>query len=159
MNKQLKQTRYWIIFFMITLFLSGLTAIPLESELSFLTRCFSPQTTIGAWLDKVYLALAETNHKYPFIAYGSDWLAFAHFVLAILFIGPLKDPVKNKWVIEFAMIACLLIIPFAFIAGEFRGIPLWWRLIDCSFGVVGLIPLSICHSKIKQIESLMNKTT
>jgi hypothetical protein len=159
MNKQLKQTRYWIIFFMITLFLSGLTAIPLESELSFLTRCFSPQTTIGAWLDKVYLALAETNHKYPFIAYGSDWLAFAHFVLAILFIGPLKDPVKNKWVIEFAMIACLLIIPFAFIAGEFRGIPLWWRLIDCSFGVVGLIPLSICHSKIKQIESLINKTT
>lgn len=159
MNKQLKQTRYWIIFFMIALFLSGLTAIPLESELSFLTRCFSPQTTIGAWLDKVYVALAETNHKYPFIAYGSDWLAFAHFVLAILFIGPFKDPVKNKWVIEFAMIACLLIIPFAFIAGEFRGIPLWWRLIDCSFGVVGLIPLSICHSKIKQIESLINKTT
>lgn len=156
--KLIKQTRYWIIFFMTALFLSGLTAIPLERELAFLTRCFSPQTMIGAWLDKVYVALAETNRKYPFIAYGSDWLAFAHFVLAILFIGPLKDPVKNKWVIEFAMIACLLIIPFAFIAGEFRGIPLWWRLIDCSFGMLGLIPLSICLSKIKQIKSSINKT-
>lgn len=159
MNKELKQTRYWIIFFMIALFLSGFTAIPLETELAFLSRCFSPDTTIGSWIDKVYVAIADTNTKYPFIAYGSDWLAFAHFVLAILFIGPLRDPVKNKWVIEFAMIACLLIIPFAFIAGEFRGIPLWWRLIDCSFGIVGLIPLSICHSKIKQIESLSNKTT
>lgn len=159
MENKLKQIRSWIIFFMIALFLSGLTAIPLETELSFLSRCFPPGTTIDIWIDKVYAAIADTNTKYPFIAYGSDWLAFAHFVLALLFIGPLRDPVKNKWVIEFAMIACLLIIPFAFIAGEFRGIPLWWRLIDCSFGVVGLIPLSICHSKIKQIESLINKTT
>jgi hypothetical protein len=159
MEKKLKQTRAWIVFFIISLFLSGLTAIPLEAELSFLSRCFSPTTTLGSWIDKVYMALVETNRKYPFIAYGSDWLAFAHFVLAILFIGPLKDPVRNKWVIEFAMIACLLIIPFAFIAGEFRGIPIWWRLIDSSFGVVGLIPLSICHSKIKQLESFINKTS
>ena len=131
--------------------------MPLETELSFLSRCFSPNTTIGVWIDKVYVALTETNRKYPFIAYGSDWLAFAHFVLAILFIGPLRNPVRNKWVIEFGMIACLLIVPFAFIAGEFRGIPIWWRLIDCSFGVIGLIPLSICHSKIIQIENI--KTT
>jgi hypothetical protein len=55
-------------------------------------------------------------------------------------------------VIEFAMIACLLVIPYALVAGELRGIPVWWRLIDCSFGFLGLIPLSICHSKIRQIE-------
>jgi hypothetical protein len=42
------------------------------------------------------------------------------FVLAILFIGPLRDPVKNKWVIEFGVIACILIIPFAMIAGTFQ---------------------------------------
>ena len=157
MEKNLKQTRAWIIFFMISLFLSGLTAMPLESELSFLSRCFSSQTMIGAWIEKVYLAVANMNSQYPFLAYGYDWLAFAHFVLAILFIGPLKDPVRNKWVIEFGMIACLLIIPFAFIAGHFRGIPLGWRLIDCAFGVVGLIPLSICLSKINQVEKIINK--
>lgn len=157
MENKLKQIRQWIIFFMIVLFLSGLTAIPLEKELAFLSRCFSPANMIGAWIDKVYLAIVYTNKQFPFLAYGYDWLAFAHFVLAILFIGPLKDPVRNKWVIEFGMIACVLIIPFAFIAGHFRGIPVGWRLIDCAFGVIGIIPLSICRSKIIQVERLINK--
>ena len=159
MDKDLRQAKHWIIFFMIALFLSGLTAIPLERELCFLSRCFSPQTSVGAWIDKVYLAVVNMNRHYPFLAYGYDWLAFAHFILAILFIGPLKDPVRNLWVIEFGMIACLLIIPFAFIAGHFRGIPFGWRIIDCSFGVVGLIPLSICRSKILAVERMITKTT
>src|SRR5215510_11285926 len=152
MNNKTKTLKRWIIFFMVTLFLSGLTAMPAETELAFLSRCFSPNTGMGKWIDKVYVGVANTNRDYPFIAYGYDWLAFAHFVLAILFIGPLRDPVKNKWVIEFGMIACVLIIPFAFIAGHFRGIPLGWRLIDCSFGVIGLIPLNICYQKIRLVE-------
>lgn len=157
MENKLLQIRRWIIFFIIVLFLSGLTAIPLERELAFLSRCFSSESMIGAWIEKVYLAIFHTNRQYPFLAYGYDWLAFAHFVLAILFIGPLRDPVCNKWVIEFGMIACLLIIPFAFIAGHFRGIPVGWQLIDCSFGVIGLIPLSICLFKIKEIEKFNHK--
>lgn len=157
METQLKQIRSWVIFFMISLFLSGLTAIPLEKELQFLSRCIPAQTSRGAWIEKVYLAIFHTNRQYPFLSYGYDWLAFAHFVLAILFVGPLKDPVKNKWVIEFGMIACLLIIPYAFIAGHFRGIPVGWRLIDCSFGIIGLIPLSICLAKIKQVENFITQ--
>lgn len=157
MENKIKQTRRCIIFFIIALFLSGLTAIPLESELAFLSRCFSPNTAIGDWLQRVHLAIVSINKQYPFLAYGYDWLAFAHFVLAILFIGPLKDPVKNKWVIEFGMIACVLIIPFAFIAGHFRGIPIGWRLIDCAFGVIGLVPLSICLGKIAQLERMHNQ--
>ena len=159
MINKLKQIQHWIIFFMIVLFLSALTAIPLERELDFLSRCFSPTNMIDAWIEKVYHAIVHTNGQYPFLAYGYDWLAFAHFVLAILFIGPLKDPVRNKWVIEFGMIACVLIIPFAFIAGHFRGIPVGWRLIDCAFGVIGIIPLSICLGKIVQVEKLVNKTS
>ncbi|MHC4498648.1 MAG: hypothetical protein ACYS21_05980, partial [Planctomycetota bacterium] len=61
---------------------------------------------------------------------------------------------KNVWVIEFGIIACLLIIPVALIAGQIRGIPFFWRLIDCSFGVIGVIPLIICRRYIKQIERL-----
>jgi hypothetical protein len=154
MKKQITTTRRWITFFMIALFLSGLTAIPAETGLAFLSRCFSANTTIGAWIEQVYIAVANTNRDYPFIAYGYDWLAFAHFTLAILFIGPLRDPVRNKWIIEFGMISCLLIIPFALIAGHFRHIPFWWRLIDCSFGVIGLIPLGICLTKINHLEKL-----
>jgi hypothetical protein len=158
MTKIEKEIRGWVIFFMVSLFLSGLTAIPLETELEFLTRFLPVDTPIGNWLDKVYMALHQTNKDYPFLAYGYDWLAFAHFVLAILFIGPLKDPVKNKWVIEFGMLACLLIIPFALIAGHYRGIPIWWRLIDCSFGITGIIPLFICIRKINQLEENNNTT-
>lgn len=157
MERKTKTIRNWIIFFMISLFLSGVTAIPAETELAFLTRCFPPDTVLGVWLEKVYVGVLDTNNHYPFIAYGYDWLAFAHFVLAILFIGPLRDPVRNKWVIEFGIIACLLIIPFALIAGHFRGIPFGWRLIDCSFGVIGILPLNICLKKIKQLELIINK--
>ena len=152
MEKNRKIISRWILFFIIALIISGATAIPVETELSFLLSFFSLNRPIGIWLQKVYDAFHEVNTTYPFLAYGYDWLAFAHFVLAILFIGPLKDPVKNKWVIEFAMIACILIIPFAFIAGSFRQIPLGWRLIDCSFGVFGLIPLWICKRKIELLE-------
>ena len=157
MEKQIKIVRRWIIFFMITLFLSGLTAIPAEAELAFLSRCFPTDTMIDGWIEKIYTGVANTNKDYPFIAYGFDWLAFAHFVLAILFIGPLKDPVRNKWVIEFGMIACMLIIPFALVAGHFRGIPFWWRFIDCSFGIIGLLPLNICYRKINGLEKLITQ--
>jgi hypothetical protein len=157
MEKQIKTIRRWIIFFMITLFLSGLTAIPAETELAFLSRCFPNDTMIDGWIEKIYIGVANTNKDYPFIAYGFDWLAFAHFVLAILFIGPLKEPVRNKWVIEFGMIACLLIIPFALVAGHFRGIPFWWRFIDCSFGIIGLLPLNICYRKINGLEKLITQ--
>lgn len=152
MNTQIKSIRKWTVFFMVMLFLSGLTAMPAETELAFISRNFPSGTTLSHWLDKVYTGVANTNKNFPFIAYGYDWLAFAHFVLAILFIGVYRDPVRNKWIVEFGMIACLLIIPFAFIAGHFRAIPFWWRMIDCSFGIFGLVPLIICYKKIKHIE-------
>jgi hypothetical protein len=144
--------RRWILFFIVCLVISGATAIPVESELEFATRLIPPGTIVGDWLDKVYWSVIHQNRNYPFLAYGYDWLAFAHFMLAILFIGPLKDPVRNKWVIEFGMIACLLVIPFAQIAGYLRGLPLWWRLVDCSFGLIGLIPLRIVLHKINLLE-------
>lgn len=52
------------------------------------------------------------------------------------------------------MIACVLVIPTALIFGEIRGIPLWWRLLDCSFGIFGLIPLWISRSDIRRIIAL-----
>jgi Na+/melibiose symporter-like transporter len=30
--------------------------------------------------------------------------------------------------------------------------PFWWRLIDCSFGIIGLFPLMICLKNIKRLE-------
>ena len=137
--------------FLIILFLSGLTAIPVEFELSFLLKIFSSPNPIHNWLDKVLSAYKQLNHDTPFLLYGYDWLAFAHFILAILFVGPYRDPIKNIWVIEFGLIACILIFPLALIAGPFRGIPMGWRVIDCCFGVFGAVPLWICYSKTKEL--------
>jgi hypothetical protein len=84
------------------------------------------------------------------VALSGLWhrLAFAHLTIAVAFIGPIRDPVKNVWVIQFGMIACVMVIPLAVICGALRGIPWYWRLIDCSFGVFGLIPLGIAWRMI-----------
>jgi hypothetical protein len=155
--KELKKVRLALLFFIVALFLSGATAIPLDSELQFLFHNTPANTVLQHWLSKVLSAYALTKLQFPFLLYGYDWLAFAHFVLAILFIGPYKNPVRNIWVIEFGLIACMLIIPFAFIAGHFRGIPIGWRLIDCSFGVIGFSLLWYCYSRLKLIFPSVSK--
>ena len=157
MEKLKKQIKGWIVFFMAALIISGLTAIPVRSEINFLYKMTEDIGFVQSWMEKLHDGINETSDKYPFLFYGYDWLAFAHFVIAILFIGPLRDPVRNKWVIEFGMIACLLIIPFALVAGHFRGIPFWWRLVDCSFGIAGLAPLIICSRKINKLEQMSNE--
>jgi hypothetical protein len=91
------------------------------------------------------------------MSYGTDWLAFAHLVIAVAFIGPLKDPVRNIWVIQFGMYACLMVIPLALLCGPIRQIPFYWRIIDCSFGVLGIIPLFICYKYILKLEQLSIK--
>ena len=57
-------------------------------------------------------------------------LVHDHLVIAVAFIGPWRDPVRNIWVIEFGLIACVMVLPLALIAGPLRGIPLAWRLLD-----------------------------
>ena len=127
---------------MIGLALSGITAFPLKWELGILVEHFGAgDGGLATWLRLVQRGLVETDAKYPFLAYGTDWLAFGHLVIASAFIGPFRDPVRNKWIIEWGMIACVAVPFLALIAGPIRGIPFGWRLIDCSFGVVGFFPL------------------
>jgi hypothetical protein len=146
-KNKLKSTRRLLQLFIICLFLSGLSAIPIHTELTIAEQIFSPTSWMGHWIGEVHSAYNAANDQHPFLFYGYDWLAFAHFVLAILFIGPYRDPVSNIWVIQFGLIACVLIIPFALTAGYFRGIPIGWRLIDCSFGIVGFLLLRIVLQK------------
>jgi hypothetical protein len=150
-----KRIRVLIVTFIIFLSLSGITAFPLEWELSILTHHSSRMPEfMQHWYQQVYSAIKETNSKYPFMSYGTDWLAFAHIVIATVFIGPLKDPVKNIWVIQFGMIACIMVFPLAFICGSIREIPLYWQLIDCSFGLFGFFPLYSCYRSILQLEKI-----
>ncbi len=147
------------MFFIVALILSGVTAFPVETELRWLLKhAWLIPSFAEKWLQDVYVAMAETNAKYPMLAYGFDWLAFAHIVIALLFAGVLRDPVKNKWIIDWAMLACIAIFPLAFIAGPIRQIPMYHILIDCSFGVIGLIPLFICRKMINRLQQNKERT-
>jgi hypothetical protein len=156
-NKTALQNRIRLltIFFIVALCMSGLTAIPLRWELSFLNKWFGINSTLvrvapslSQWISRVNDSVQNGYGQYPLLAYGTDWLAFGHIVIAVAFLGPLRDPFRNIWVIEFGMIACLLIIPWALIFGVVRGIPWFWTLIDMSFGVFGIIPLWLARRDI-----------
>ncbi len=155
-----RRVRYILCFFIYGLVISGLTAIPIRWEISVLYRFIGEGTfmeklypPMAHWISYVHRGLTDIPKDSSFIYYGMDWLAFGHIVIAIAFLGALRDPVRNVWVIEFGMIACVLVIPVALIAGRIRGIPFFWQLIDCSFGIVGIIPLWLCRRYIKQMEN------
>lgn len=158
----IRRIRIWLIVFIIGLVVSGVTAFPLQTELAWFISLLHKDPLLGPaqfihllpWIERVYQGLAATNERYPFLAYGTDWLAFAHLVIAVAFIGPYLDPVRNKWVITFGMIACVGVLPLALIAGPIRGIPLPWRLVDCSFGVFGSLALLIYRQAILQLERM-----
>lgn len=147
-------TKYRIAlsFFIVGLVLGGITAFPLSWELRLVTDAFgidrsvpmATHTGISFWLATVDRGLQETYTVYPWMAYGTDWLAFAHIVIAVYFVGPLVRPLRNQWVIYAGLIGCVLVLPLALVCGPLRGIPFYWRLIDCSFGVLGAIPLVYC---------------
>jgi hypothetical protein len=144
LRKRLKALT-WL--FIIGLVLSGATAIPLKWESDVLANFSNAE-----WISRVHTALTRTSAQFPFLFYGTDWLAFGHFVIAIAFVGALRDPVRNRWLYTFGIIACALIVPYAFIFGAIREIPLWWRLVDCSFGVFGFIPVWLCKRWAEELE-------
>lgn len=154
---QLRGIRAWLFFFVVCLVLSGATAFPLVHELRWTEealRHLPAPDALTDWITRVRRGLDTADSDYPFLLYGTDWLAFAHLVIAVAFYGPYRDPVRNIWVVEFGMIACAGIVPLALICGPMRGIPLWWSVIDMSFGVIGVVPLYIVRRKILRLAEI-----
>ena len=152
-EKLLVRIRRMILFFIVALVLSGLTAFPIYSELKWASEhsLMAQQGIFGPWLQKVWEGVQAIHDQYGFLFYGYDWLAFAHLVIAMAFIGPYRNPVQNRWVIEWGMMACAAIIPLALIAGPVRGIPWYHIVVDCSFGIIGIIPLWLTRKWIKKL--------
>ncbi len=158
-----RRFRAWIIVVIVGLVLSGLTAFPLLAEVELLGRVLglppgdvSPEAArssgagifpgLRGWVYTVRQGLRDTYSTYPWVAYGTDWLAFGHLVIAGFFIGPLVWPRRDqRWTLIMGMIACVGVVPLAVVAGEVRGIPWGWRLIDCAFGVFGIVPLVLAY--------------
>jgi hypothetical protein len=155
-GRELRRVRRWLWLFVVCLVLSGLTAFPLRAESALLVdlahRLPAPQALAG-WLERVHDGLVDEGERYPFLAYGTDWLAFAHLVIAAAFWGPLRDPVRNVFVVRWALGACAAIVPLALVCGPLRGIPVYWRFVDMSFGVVGALPLLLVLRGIRRLET------
>ena len=157
----LRRFRWVLGLFMFALVMSGITAFPLQRELDEIVALRGLEqvapadggNTFDRWILTVRDGLRASYARHPWLAYGTDWLAFAHIVIALFFIGPFIDPVRNVWVLRAGLIACVLVVPLALVCGAVRQIPWGWRLIDCSFGVFGAVPLCYCVRLTKILEN------
>lgn len=153
----LSQIRVVLGLFMFGLFAVGLSVLPIISLANCAEQfCASHDCppSLQLWLNQVVQALSYNSAHYPFMLYTLDWLAFAHMLIAIVFIGAWRDPVRNIWVIEFGMIACVLTLPAIVWFGVRNQIPSFWGLIDACFGLIALIPLNIARQKARQLAVL-----
>jgi hypothetical protein len=159
-SRSLFNVRFWLIFFSIALIISGVTAIFAREGLRLLSPLFAQGSTMqtfwptmAEWLSLVYQSIEDTYDKYPFLAYGYDWLAFGHFIIAIPFLMAVGDPRRYSWVITYGIIACLSVIPFALVFGAIRDIPLFWRVVDTLFGIGGLFVLLVLRKQLKALDT------
>jgi len=156
--------RYRIILgaFILGLIVSGMSALPLPSELSLLSRflgisnpsSYTDMHGLRHWIAFVYFGLQQTYSRFPFFGYATDWLAFGHFVIGGFFILPFIDPIPYRGVLHVGVAACAGVIVTALICGPIRGIPFFWTLIDCAFGIIGAIPLFYCLYLTNRMEKL-----
>lgn len=161
----LRRIRLILGCFTVALLFSGLTAIPLRWELALLDKLAGVTSAINSmwpslarWISIVRGGLDATYTAFPFMAYGTDWLAFGHVVIAITFLGPIRDPVRNIWVIDVGIIACSILVPYAILLGPVRGIPPFWTLVDSMFGLLGIIPLLVARRWTAKLASLPQPT-
>jgi hypothetical protein len=156
-----RRLRFWTSFLIAGLAVSGATAMPLNWEMALGKRLLGndlawhgrlPQA-VSAWLVTLDRALQSTAVDSPFLFYGLDWLAFGHFAIAGAFVGALRDPVRNRWLYAFGVVTAALVVPWALVLGQLRGIPFWWRCIDSAFGVGALVPAWLCHRWSGELEA------
>ena len=152
----MKRARWMISIVVFGLFVSGVTVWPAIPGLTWLVDLLWGDAEAGgvihAFLLRSIEGLEYVQAHYAFLFYAHDWLAFAHICLAILFAGTLKDPVRNKWVIQCGLIMCALIPVLAAICIPLRGIPFAWFFVDFAFAPAAALPLWIALKDINQAE-------
>ena len=147
--------RYRIVLgiFIAGLILSGISALPLQWELSVLDHWLGDRAELGNFVSYTRSGIVETYSRFPFFGYATDWLAFGHFVIAAFFSLPFSNPIKYRGILNVGLVACAGVIVLALICGPIRGIPFFWTLIDCSFGIFGAIPLFYCLRLTAKLDS------
>ena len=153
--KDLRRVRLLLGLVAFGLFVSGVTVWPAIPELRWFHSLPFVQAVpaLRDWIGTCITGLSETGKAYPFLFYAGDWLAFAHIMLAVLFLGAIRDPVRNRWIVEFGLISCAAVIPLALICSPLRGIPWFWTLVDCAFAPAAGLPLWLAWRGIRKMEA------
>ena len=152
-----RRIRVLLLGFVAGVVLAGVTAFPLVQEVTLLAQWIGAEPGapgLSGWVARIRDALVDTDRRYPFLAYGTDWLAFGHLMIAAAFWGVLKDPVRNVFLVRWGMFCCLATLPVVLVCGPLRGIPPAWMAIDCSFGLIGIVPLLVVQRDIRELEGL-----
>ena len=165
MERLRDRLRNWTLFFIAGLVASGATALPIPTELEAAVSLLGEDMRAGGavpefaahWFRTLKDGIRAASVQAPFLFYGTDWLAFGHLVIALAFVGALRDPARNRWLYQFGMIACALVPLWAFAFGQLRGIPLWWRAVDSAFGFVGFVPMWLCDRWSGALERAANR--
>ena len=141
------------------LLVSGITVWPAVPELRWAVRLAwgegAPTGVLHSFVLQAIAGLESVEAHYPFLLYAHDWLAFAHIVLAILFAGAMRDPVKNIWIVQCGLIMCALVPVLAGICIPLRGLPWRWFWIDLAFAPAAALPLWIAFMDIKKAEAAL----
>jgi hypothetical protein len=153
MNK-LKRAKIMLGIVAFGLFLSGVTVWPAVSELKMAVRMVwgdgEPDGVLHSFILQAIDGLESVEENFSFMLYAHDWLAFAHIVLAILFAGAIRDPVRNIWIVQCGLIMCALVPVLAGICIPIRGLPLVWFWVDFSFAPAAALPLWIALRDIRR---------
>ena len=156
MKNPLKRARLMLGIVAFGLFVSGVTVWPAVPELKAAARIAwgdgEPSGVLHPFVLRAIEGLESVQANYPFMLYAHDWLAFAHIVLAILFAGAIRDPVRNIWIVQCGLIMCALVPVLAGICLPLRGLPGCWLWIDCAFAPAAALPLWLALRDIKYLE-------
>jgi hypothetical protein len=152
----LRRARWMLGIVVFGLLVSGITVWPAVAELKLAVRLAwgdaEPAGGIHAFVARAIAGLEHLEATYPFLLYAHDWLAFAHIMLAVLFAGAIRDPVRNVWVVQCGLIMCAGVPVLAGICIPLRGIPLVWFPIDAAFAPAAALPLWIALRDIRRAE-------
>ena len=119
---------------------------------------FGVGTPLFEWLIRTRQALIATSVTAPFLAYQTDREGLGRLLLALLFLGPYRDPLRNRWVINFGLLTCAALVGFAFVAGPIRQIPVLWQCVDALFALLCALPLLLCRHYLQLLEHIASTT-
>ncbi len=158
--KDLKRAKLMIGIVVFGLLVSAITIWPAIFELKLAVRMIwgdaEPTSVLHGFVVQAIHGLEAMEANYPFMMYAHDWLAFAHIVLAILFAGAIRDPIRNIWIVQCGLIMCALIPVLAAICIPMRGIPWIWFCFDFAFAPGAALPLWIALRDINRAEANLN---